>query len=212
MATGIRAGLRHCGGVQAAGVPLVEAGLSPDVTQLLTAWEDGDEAAFERLVEVVYDELHRIAARQLRHERPGHTLQTTAVVHEAYLKLVDQRRARWHSRLQFFAVAARVMRRILVDHARERNSRKRGGDLRRVSLASGVEAWIDRPPELLAVHEALERLEEVEPELSQVVELRFFAGFSNREVADLLGVSEPTVGRRWRAARVLLHRHLSGGT
>lgn len=185
---------------------------SPDVTDLLTAWRSGDQSVVEELVDAVYGELHRIASIHLNGERAEHTLQATGLVHEAYLRLVDQRRARWHSRLHFFAVASRVMRRILVDHARERNSQKRGGGLRRVSLSSGVDAWVDCPAELLEVDEAIERLKSVHPDLSQVVELRFFGGFNNPEIAEYLGVSVPTVGRRWRAARAWLYQHLNGRT
>ncbi len=185
---------------------------SPDVTDLLTAWREGDRSAMEELVEAVYGELHRIASIQLNNERSGHTLQTTGLVHEAYLRLVDQRRARWHSRLHFFAVASKVMRRILIDHARKRNSQKRGGGLRVVSLSSGVDAWVDRPAELLEVDEAVDRLKSVDTDLSQVVELRFFGGFNNHEIAEYLGISAPTVVRRWRAARAWLYQHLNGGT
>ena len=185
---------------------------SPDVTDLLNAWTDGERSVTEDLVEAVYDELHRIASIHFNGERAEHTLQATGLVHEAYLRLVDQRRARWHSRLHFFAVASRVMRRILVDHARERNSQKRGGALRRVSLSSGIDAWADRPAELLEVDEAMERLKRVNLELCQVVELRFFGGFNNYEIAEYLGISVATVGRRWRAARAWLYQHLNGGT
>lgn len=185
---------------------------SPDVTDLLNAWTDGERSVTEELVEAVYDELHRIASIHFNGERAEHTLQATGLVHEAYLRLVDQRRAKWHCRLHFFAVASRVMRRILVDHARERNSRKRGGGLRRVSLSSGVDAWVDRPADLLEVDEALDRLKSVNPDLCQVVELRFFGGFNNHEIAEYLGISVPTVGRRWRAARAWLYQHLKGGT
>lgn len=191
---------------------LMRPASAPDVTDLLEAWGDGDRCAMEALVEAVYDELHRIASIQLNGERAGHTLETTGLVHEAYLRLVDQRRARWHSRLHFFAVASKVMRRVLIDYARERRSQKRGGDLQRVSLSSGIEAWIDRPAELLEVDVAVEKLSEVDPELSQVVELRFFGGFNNHEIADLMGMSTPTVIRRWRAARAWLYQHLNGGT
>jgi RNA polymerase sigma factor (TIGR02999 family) len=184
---------------------------SPEVTQLLTAWENGDQEAFERVMNVVYGELHRIASREIHRERPNHTLQATGLLHEAYLKLAGQRQARWHSRLHFFAVAARVMRRILVDYARERGSLKRGSRFRKVSLSSGLETWIDAPPELLEVDEALKRLEEVDPKLSRVVELRFFTGFTNAEIGDLLGVSVPTVVRRWRTARAWLYQYLSEG-
>lgn len=187
----------------------VDPGL--DVTQLLGAWQAGEEEAFEQLVEVVYEELHEIASRQLTGERPDHTLQATGLVHEAYLRLAGHDRARWHGRLHFFAVAARVMRRVLVDHARGRKSLKRGGHLRKISLTSGVEVSGEGPEDLLEVDEALSRLEELDPELSQVVELRFFAGFTHREVAELLGVSVPTIVRRWRTARGWLYQYLNGG-
>lgn len=181
---------------------------SLDVTDLLRAWQAGDYEAFERVTEIVYDDLHEIASRQLNTERPDHTLQTTGLVHEAYLRLIDQRRVHWHSRLHFFSVAAQVMRRILVDHARGRQSLKRGGHLRKISLGTELEIGFERPAPLLHVDEALARLEEVDPKLSQIVELRFFAGFTIREIADLLGISAATVGRRWRTARAWLYRHL----
>ena len=139
----------------------VDPGL--DVTQLLGAWQAGEGEAFERLVEVVYEELHEIASRQLTGERPDHTLQATGLVQEAYLRLAGHDRARWHGRLHFFAVAARVMRRVLVDHARGRKSLKRGGHLRKISLTSGVEVSGDGPEDLLEVDEALSRLEELDP-------------------------------------------------
>ncbi len=190
---------------------LVRPASSPDVTELLTAWGNGDQEAFQRVMGAVYGELHRIATREILRERTDHTLQATGLLHEAYLKLSSQSRPRWHSRLHFFAVAARVMRRILVDYARDRGSQKRGGHFRKVSLSSGVEPWRECPLELLEVDEALERLADVDPGLSQVVELRFFTGFTNGEIAELLGVSVPTVVRRWRAARAWLYQYLSEG-
>jgi len=184
---------------------------SGPVTRLLGEWSRGNDGALIELMPLVYRDLRRIAGRHLRRERSDHTLQTTALIHEAYLRLAGQRRASWESRIQFFAVAARLMRRILVDHARRRGYAKRGGDAQRVSLEEVPGLPVRRLPELVALDDALNRLGGVHPELIQVVELRYFAGLSNRETAAALGISVPTVTRRWRAARAWLYRELRGG-
>jgi RNA polymerase sigma factor (TIGR02999 family) len=179
------------------------------VTELLLAWGAGDRSALDRLVPLVYRELRQIAARALRGEAPGHTLQTTALVHEAYLRLVDQSRAQWQSRKHFFAVAAQAMRRVLVDEARRRSADKRGGR-RPQQFVEGFDAPVAVDDELLAVDEAVGALEDVDPELARLVELRFFGGLTVDETADVLGVSAATVGREWAAARAWLQRELGG--
>jgi RNA polymerase sigma factor (TIGR02999 family) len=181
-----------------------------DVTGLLVEWSNGDEAALEKLTPLVYDELHRLAARYLSHERAGHTLQATALVHEAFIRLVDQRRVQWRNTLHFVALAAQMMRRILVDHARSRGFAKRGGGARKLSLDEAGEIGAEQVPDLLEVDVALDRLAELDPELARVVELRFFGGLKNEEIAEVLGVSVPTVVRRWRLAKAWLYRHLGG--
>ncbi len=182
-----------------------------DLTQLLVDWSDGDEEAFAKLMPAVYDELHRLASRYLHKERRDHTLQTTALVHEAYLRLIDQTRVRWQNSLQFYALAAQMMRRILVDHARRHRYAKRGGGARKISLEDAPEVSMERAADLVAVDEALSALGEIDAELARIVELRFFGGFKTEEIAEFLGVSAPTVTRRWRIAKAWLYRYLSGG-
>lgn len=181
---------------------------SGEITELLTVWSAGDRAALDRLMPLVYRELREIAARALRRESPGQTLQPTALVHEAYLRLVDQSRTDWQSRGQFFAVAAQAMRRILVDEARRRRAGKRGGR-KPMQLAEGFEAPIPVDQEVLAVDEAVEALEKVDPDLARLVELRFFGGLTVEETATVLGISPSTVGREWAAARAWLQRELA---
>lgn len=178
------------------------------VTELLVAWSAGDRNALGALVPLMYADLHAVAHRQLQDERPDHTLQATALVHEAYLRLVDQTRARFRDRLHFLSVAAGIMRRILVDHARRRGSQKRGGEVHVVVLDEARSLADGAPPELIALDDALESLAEIHPQLAQLVELRFFGGLGNHEVATFLGVSVPTVTRRMRTARAWLFRHL----
>ena len=179
-----------------------------NVTQLLEQWNGGDESALGELMPVVYSELRRLAGAYLRRERSGHTLQPTALINEAYLKLVDQQRARWQNRAQFFGVAAQLMRRILVDHARARQAAKRGGPQYTLSLEH-VDPASDAPDvDLLAVHEALERLAAVDSQQSQIVELRFFGGLSIEETAEALGVGQATIEREWKMARAWLRREL----
>ncbi len=182
------------------------------VTELLVRWSDGDRAALDQLVPLVYDECRRIAARQLARERAGHTLDPTALVHELYLRLVDQRSASWANRAHFFAIAARLMRRILVDHARARGAHKRGGSAVLLSLgaAGGEGASDDAAADVLAIDEALERLAAFDPEQVRIVELRFFAGLTVEETAAVLGRSPRTIKREWRVARAWLHQELRG--
>jgi RNA polymerase sigma factor (TIGR02999 family) len=186
--------------------------LAAEITELLVAWSGGDRAALEQLLPLVYSELKRVAARRLARERPEHTLQPTALVHEAYLKLVDQRRARWESRTQFFGVAAELMRRILVDHARVRAAAKRGAGRTLVSLSAAGEPCRPEGPhtDLLALDAALDRLAELDPRQSRIVELRYFGGLSVDETAALLELSPATVKRAWTMARAWLFRELGG--
>ena len=179
-----------------------------DVSVLLRAWSDGDSKALDQLTPIVYDELHRLARRYLRGERRDHSLQTTALVNEAYLRLVDHTRMEWQDRAHFFAVSAQVMRRILVDHARRRNV-KRGHGLRRVSLEEATMIGRERPTDLAALDEALTLLAERDPRKAQVVEMRFFGGLSVEESAEVLGLSPVTVMRDWRTAKAWLYRELS---
>lgn len=184
------------------------------MTQLLTAWSRGDDAAASQLLPIVYDELHRAAARAMRNEDSGHTLQPTALVNEVYLRLVGQTRAGWRNRAQFFGVAAQVMRRVLVDHARTRKSAKRGGGEHAITLddlrdASEASASPDQL-QILELHEALEKLEALDPDQARVVELRYFTGLNIEETAEAMGISPATVKREWAVARAWLHRELSG--
>ena len=179
-----------------------------DVTDLLLSWRHGDPAALDRLLPLVYDELRRIAARHLRRERAGHSLQPTGLVHEAYLRLVGAPGPEWQDRAHFFGVSARLMRQILVDHARARGAAKRGGAARRVTLTDHVEPAVERDLDLLALDEALRRLEEMDPVQGRVVELRYFTGLSIEETAEVLGKSPATVNREWRMARAWLRREL----
>jgi len=180
-----------------------------EVTRLLVAWRGGDAGALDRLLPLVYAELRRVAHRYMRDERPNHPLQTTALVHEAYLRLIDVTRVDWQSRNHFFAVSARLMRRILVEAARRRNADKRGGDASHVALDEAFVPAADRGADLLALDEALEHLAALAPRKARVVELRYFAGLSVKETADVLGVSVETVMRDWRMAKLWLQRDLS---
>jgi len=180
-----------------------------DVTRLLLAWREGDENALARLIPVVYDELRRLAASYMRRERPDHTLQPTALLNEAYLRLIDQTRVAWQGRAHFFGIAARMMRRILMDHARQHKAAKRGSGGRKLPLDEALEEPMRQDLDLLALDEALTRLEELDPRQSRVVELRFFAGLEVTEVAEVLAVSPATVKREWAVARVWLHREIS---
>jgi RNA polymerase sigma-70 factor (ECF subfamily) len=179
-----------------------------DVTELLVAWGEGDRSALDALVPLVYAELHRLARHYIRGERPGRTLQTTALVHEAYLRLIDASRVRWESRAHFFAVSAQLMRRILVDAARTRGARKRGGDVPRVSLDDGIDVATARGDDLVALDDALTVLAALDPRKERVVELRYFGGLTVEETAEALNVSVDTVMRDWKLARLWLHREL----
>lgn len=179
-----------------------------DITTQLLAWRAGEPSARENLFPLVYDELRRIAHRQMAGERAGHTLDTTALVHEAYLKLVDQTRADWTDRTHFYAVAANAMRRILVDYARRYRTDKRGAAPVRVSLTDGMLVAEQRADTLLAVDEALTELARIDERLSRVVECRFFAGLTEQETAEVLGVTARTVRRDWTKAKGWLHRTL----
>ena len=180
-----------------------------DVTQLLLDWRDGDQEALASLMPLVYDELRRQAGRYMRRERRDHTLQPTALVHEAYLRLVDQNRVRWRSRAQFFGVAAELMRRIVLKHARSHNAEKRGGHARRVPLDDDLAAVDKSVAELIALDEALERLAAFDPRQSKILELRYFGGLTIEEAAAFLGVSPATVKREARLAQAWLKRELT---
>ena len=179
-----------------------------DATDLLLAWSQGDESAFEKLVPLVYQELHALARRYMRSERSDHTLQATALVNEAYVRLIDVNRIRWQNRSHFFAVAALTMRRILVEFARQRHRQKRGGDAVRVPI-DDVDMPQERTADLVALNDALSTLATFDPRMGQVVELRFFGGLTVQETADVLKVSPETVMRDWKTAKVWLLRELS---
>jgi RNA polymerase sigma factor (TIGR02999 family) len=183
---------------------------SGEVTQLLRAWSGGDKEALDRLAPLVYGELHRIAQRLMAGERPNHTLQATALVNEAYLRLVDARQVNWQDRAHFFALSARAMRQILVDHARSRGSAKRGGGEVSIELKEGLAAGSSPEANLLELDDALKRLATLDPRKSQVVELRFFGGLSLEETAEALKISAKTVRRDWDLARGWIYRELSG--
>jgi|SRR5215813_2944490 len=180
-----------------------------EITQLLLAWSCGDESALTKLAPLVYEELHRLAHHYMSQERVGHTLQTTALVNEAYVRLIDWKNLRWQNRAHFFAVSAQLMRHILVDFARARNYDKRGGGARRVELDDVAVTADDKSTDLLALDEALKALAKLDERQSRVVELRFFGGLTNDEVAEVLKVSEPTVRRDWSLARAWLYRNLA---
>ena len=181
-----------------------------EISQLLIKWGNGDEAALETLTPLVYQELKRLASNYLRKERPGHTLQPTALVNEAYLRLADQRNMKWQNRAQFYGIAAQLMRRILVDHARLKYAEKRGGaDQQRLSITSAGEISDTPNLDLLAVHEALEELATFDPQQARIVELKFFGGLSIEETAEVMSVGHATVERDWRMARAWLQRKLA---
>jgi RNA polymerase sigma-70 factor, ECF subfamily len=181
---------------------------SHDVTRLLARWTDGDEAALQQLVPIVHQELRRLARRQMSGERPGHTLQPTALVNEAYLRLINLKEMRWQNRAHFFAMSARLMRRILVDFARSRGYQKRGGGAKQVSFTQALEVAEGQPTDVVALDDALEALTHLDERKSRVVELRFFGGLSEEETAEVLNVSRETVKRDWKFAKMWLRRHL----
>jgi RNA polymerase sigma factor (TIGR02999 family) len=178
-----------------------------EVTRLLLEWRDGNQDAASKLIPIVYDELRRLASHYLAHERPGHTLQPTALVHEAYLKLVEQKGGSWQDRAHFFAVAAQTMRHLLVDHARAKKTGKRGGGLQRVEVEN-VTLPVAEAEEVVALDEALTRLKDLDACQANVVELRYFGGLSVQEVAEVLGISERTVRREWTMAKAWLYEEL----
>ena len=181
-----------------------------EVTQLLADWTDGDDGALDKLIPLVQPKLHRLAHHYMSRERTGHTLQTTALLNEAYLQLVDDSTRNWQNRTHFMAAAAQLMRRIMVDHARERCSLKRGGGALKVTLDDAALVTEKRSEELLALDEALERLAAQDPRKSRIVELRYFGGLTEEETAAFLKLSDRTVRREWRMARTWLYRALSG--
>ncbi len=179
-----------------------------DITRVLDAANHGDEAAQARLLTLVYDELHDLASRHMRGERPDHTLQPTALVHEAYLRLTGEPEVTWNGRAHFFGAAAEVMRRLLVDHARAHVAAKRGGSHRRLPLEDAFESCTDQPEEVIAIDEALEALAAIDSQRAEIVKLRFFGGLSVEQVAAALSVSTRTVVRQWQFARVWLYREI----
>ncbi|MCP3962485.1 MAG: sigma-70 family RNA polymerase sigma factor [bacterium] len=178
------------------------------VTDLLDAWSGGDATALDELMPVVYDELHRLASRQFHRESSGHTLQPTAIVNEVYMRLKGQRQVRWRNRAEFFAVAAKLMRRVLVDHARRRSRLKRGGDVPKVPIHEVLAVAEEKAPDLIALDDALEGLADLAPRQSRIVELRVFGGLTLEEVAIALGIGRATVHRDWNAALLWLRREL----
>lgn len=181
-----------------------------NITELLARYGRGDKESLDELMPIVYDELRRQAARFLRREQAGHTLQTTALIHEAYVRLVDQRNVQWQNRAHFFGIAAQMMRRILVDHARSKKRVKRGGSEIRVSLNDATVPAKGADLDVVALDEALERLAQIDEQQSRVVELRFFSGLSVEETAEVMQISKSTVKRDWSMAKAWLHRELSG--
>lgn len=179
-----------------------------EITERLIAWGHGDESALDQLIPAVYQELRRMADRYLRREDPGHTLQTTALVHEAYLKLVDQTRVNWQNRAHFFGVAAQMMRRVLVDHAKSKHREKRGGEARKLSLDEVLDLTEERAADLVALDDALRQLAAIDERKCRVVELRYFGGLSVEETAAALGVSPQTVLRDWNLAKAWLYQEL----
>jgi len=182
------------------------------VTQLLIDWSNGDKAAVDKLIPLVYDELRRLARYYMRRERAGATLQTTALVNEAYMRLVDQKNVQWQNRAHFFAISAQLMRRILIDRARKRYNSKRGGDVRKVSLDQAAIVSTGRSSDLVALDEALTDLEAIDQRKSKVVELRFFGGLNIEETAEVMSISPATVQREWSMAKAWLYREISQNT
>lgn len=185
--------------------------VSENVTQLLIELSNGDRDAVDILLPVIYDELRKLAANYLRRERPDHTLQPTALVHEAYLRLVDQTRVNWQNRAHFFGVAAQIMRRLLVDHARKHNAEKRGQDFQKLSLDENIDRPIERSAELIALDDALKALAAFDGQKARIVELRYFGGLTVEETADVLGVTPITVKRHWRLAKAWLYGEMQRG-
>ena len=176
-----------------------------NVTQLLIELSNGDGDAVDILLPLIYDELRKLAANYLRRERPDHTLQPTALVHEAYLRLVDQTRVNWQNRAHFFGVAAQIMRRLLVDHARKHNAAKRGQDFQKFSLDENIDRAVERSEELIALDDALKALAAFDPQKARMIELRYFGGLSIEETADVMGTTPTTIKRQWRFAKAWLY-------
>jgi RNA polymerase sigma factor (TIGR02999 family) len=185
---------------------------SENLTQLLTDWSNGDAQALEKLIPLVYRDLHRLAQRYLRSESPGHTLQSTALVHEAYLRLIDQRKTRWQNRAHFFGISAQLIRRILVDHARARKAGKRGGDAAKIQIDESVATPEQQNLDLVVLDDCLKALGEIDPQQARVVELRYFAGLTVEETAEVMHLSPTTVKREWRLARAWLYREIAKST
>ena len=185
--------------------------LPHEITQLLAEWSEGNQAALDKLYPLVYNELRRLAHGYLKRERKGHTLQTTALINEAYLRLVDQKQVHWANRSHFFAISAQIMRRILIDHARRYDYAKRGGGAQRISLDEAAVVAKERARELLMLDEALNGLAKIDPRRGRVVELRYFGGLNNEEIAGVLKISENTVTRDWNMARAWLYQELNRG-
>ena len=183
-----------------------------NVTRLLLEWSQGNEQALEEMLPLIYEELHRLAHNFLYRERPGHTLQTTALVHEAYLKLIDQRDARWQNRAHFFAIAAQAMRRILIDSARRHIAEKRGGGGEKLSLDEVATISLEPDTNLLALDEALNRLAQIDSSQGRIIELRYFGGLTIEETAEVMKLSPATIKREWAMARAWLHQALTQGT
>jgi RNA polymerase sigma factor (TIGR02999 family) len=181
-----------------------------EITELLEQWSDGNQTALDKLYPLVYEELRRLARSYMKREPKGHTLQTTALINEAYVRIVDQKSVHWQNRSHFFAISAQIMRRILVDHARRYLHAKRGGGARRVSLDEAMIVAAERSEEVLMLDEALSNLARMDPRRCQVVELRYFAGLNNQEIASVLHISENTVMRDWNLARAWLYQQLGG--
>lgn len=183
-----------------------------DITQLLLAWHEGDRGALDDLMPIVYDELRKIAASYMRRQSPGHSLQTTALVNEAYLRLIDSRRVNWQNRTHFFAISAQLMRRVLVDFARSKNAQKRGGEGVRVTFDEAMQVPAKKGTDVAALDSALNELAKLSRRQSQIVELRYFGGLTEEEIGEMLGLSSRTVRRDWSVARAWLFRRLSEGT
>ena len=180
-----------------------------NVTNLLLRWGDGDREALDALTPLVYDELRKLASRYLRRERPDHTLSSTALVHEAYMKLIDQRHVQWQNRNQFFGLASEMIRRILVDHARARLTSKRGGQVYKLSLDEALAAAEEKDLDLVALDDALKSLGEADPQQSRIVELRYFGGLTIEQTAEVIGISPATVKRDWVVAKAFLKREMT---
>jgi RNA polymerase sigma factor (TIGR02999 family) len=190
---------------------LIQMSPSIGVTELLVNWSNGDKASLDEMLPLVYQELRRIAVSRLRQERPNHTLQPTALVNEAYLRLIDQKNVSWQNRAQFFGLAAEMMRRILVNHALHRQAAKRGGSAVRVSLEVAVNSFEQKDVNLVALDDALKNLANIDPRKSQIVELKFFGGLTVEEIAEVLHVSSDTIEREWKMARAWLHLEIGNG-